>query len=289
MKKYLILGLISILSLSCLTGCLKRDIMEDINIATTIYPIEYVTNRLYGQNNKVESIYPRGANPATYKISKKQLRDFSDYDLFIYNGKSDEKEYATEMLDNNKKLKIIDAAYDLSVTYSSSDIWLNPSNILMISKNIKDELEELIVSKTVIKEIDNNYEQLKLDITVLETELKKTADSSINNTIVTGDESLEFLEKYGFNVINLTKNGKEVASNVQKATELIKNNKINYIFIMEHSNNYDIIDVLKNNYNLKLLTFNSMDNIDDQDEKDNNDYISLMNNNINLLKEETYK
>lgn len=37
--------------LSCLTGCFKQDKMENINIATTIYPIEYVTNRLYGENN----------------------------------------------------------------------------------------------------------------------------------------------------------------------------------------------------------------------------------------------
>lgn len=288
MKKYAFLLLV-IVSLSCLTGCLKRDMMEDIDIATTIYPIEYVTNRLYGQNNKVESIYPRGASTSEYKMSEKQLQDFSNYDLFIYNGKSEEKEYATKMLNKNKDLKIIDAAYDLSATYSSSDIWLNPSNILMISKNIRDELEELIISKTVIQEIDNNYEQLKLDITVLETELKKTADNSINSTIVVSDESLNFLEKYGFKVINLTKDGKEVAYNVQKATDLINRNKIQKIFIMEHSKNYDIVDTLKNNYNVELLTFNSMDNLDDQDENENNDYISLMNSNINLLKEETYK
>ena len=61
--------------LSCLTGCFKQDKMENINIATTIYPIEYVTNRLYGENNTIESIYPRSSNPTEYNITEKQLKD----------------------------------------------------------------------------------------------------------------------------------------------------------------------------------------------------------------------
>ena len=47
MKFIKILG-ITTLSL-ILTGCLfKRDTMEDIDIYTTIYPINYLTNYLYG-------------------------------------------------------------------------------------------------------------------------------------------------------------------------------------------------------------------------------------------------
>ena len=52
MKKTIITLFTITITLSCLTGCFKRDKMEDINIATTIYPIEYVTNRLYGNNSK---------------------------------------------------------------------------------------------------------------------------------------------------------------------------------------------------------------------------------------------
>ena len=40
------------------TGCFKRDDMEDISIITTVYPLEYVVNQLYGNNSVVNSIYP---------------------------------------------------------------------------------------------------------------------------------------------------------------------------------------------------------------------------------------
>ena len=68
MKKYFFI-IALILILSTLTGCIKTDKMDDINIVTTIYPIEYVTNRLYGDNSTVKSIYPINSVVNTYKIT----------------------------------------------------------------------------------------------------------------------------------------------------------------------------------------------------------------------------
>ena len=80
-----------------LTGCLKRDNMEDITIYTTNYPTEYITKRLYGEFSDVKSIYPDGVNINTYKLTDKQLEDYSNSDLFIFNGLSNEKDYVESM------------------------------------------------------------------------------------------------------------------------------------------------------------------------------------------------
>ena len=289
MKKTIIISSILIITLSCLTGCFKRDKMEDINIATTIYPIEYVTNRLYGNNSKIKSIYPRDSISNSYKITNKQLNDYSEYDLFIYNGESKEREYATTMLNNNKNLKIIDAAYGLDATYSMSDIWLNPSNILMLGQNIKNELTEYISYRYLVEEIKDQYTLLKVDITELETEIKKTADNSVYNQIIVADESLNFLEKYGFKVINLTNNGKDKENNIALAKELLNSGKLNYVFVMDHSRSYEIVNQLKEIYKAQILTFRTLDTITEKDEQNNDDYLSIMHSNIDLLKQETYK
>ena len=112
MKKKIML-LILVFGAFLLTGCIKIDEMEDVNIITTIYPIEYVTKRLYGDYSNISSIYPRSINIEEYSITKKQLKDFSENDLFIYNGESNEKDYATSMLNNNKNFvrKYIHRAY----------------------------------------------------------------------------------------------------------------------------------------------------------------------------------
>ena len=56
MKKKII---ILILGLFTLTGCkfnLNNDNMKDINIYTTIYPIRYLINSLYGDYSTIKSI-----------------------------------------------------------------------------------------------------------------------------------------------------------------------------------------------------------------------------------------
>ena len=128
-----------------ITGCFKRDTMEDINIYTTVYPIEYITERLYGDNSTIRSIYPDGVNLKEYLsqsdgLTEKQIKEYANSSLFIFNGLSDEADYVVKFFKYNKNLKIIDAAYGLDTTYSLSDVWLNPSNILMLGQNIKNEL-----------------------------------------------------------------------------------------------------------------------------------------------------
>ena len=287
MKKTSIFILIIITMLT--TGCLKRDRMENINIATSIYPIEYVTNRLYGEYSQIKSIYPRDSISSNYAMTNKQLKDFSTYDLFIYNGESNERDYATKMLNYNKKLKIIDAAYGLDTTYKSSDIWLNPSNILMIGQNIKNELKDYIVSEYIKDQIETQYNLLKVDITEIETEFKRTAENAVNNKIVVEDESLNFLKKYGYEVINLTENGKEKQNNISYAKDLYNKEKLDYIFIMEHSSHKDIVDKLKNDYSIKELKFRTLDTISEKDENNNDDNLSIMHENISKLQKETYK
>lgn len=283
--------IISIVLLSCilLTGCIKRDDMEGINIITTIYPIEYVAKRLYGENSNISSIYPRSTNIYEYEITDKQLKDFSSYDLFIYNGESNERTYATSMLNINKNLKIIDASYGLDVINADSDIWLNPSNILMIAQNIKQELSEYIDSPYIKKEIENNYELLKVDISELENELKKTADNSKYKRIISYDESLLFLEKYGFEVINLTDKNKNKDNNIELAKLLLSQNKLTYVFVTENENESNLLTELKNNYSAKIETFKIMTTITENDISNNEDYLSIMKSNISKLKEETYK
>ncbi len=287
MKKIITI-LITIIILIGTTGCIKRDKMEDINIITTIYPLEYVINRLYGESSDITSIYPRGITINEYEFTNKQFEDFSKQDLFIYNGKSDEREYATTMLNMNNDLKIIDASYGIDIINKNTDIWLNPSNILMIAQNIRNELKELITNPYIIKEINNQYDLLKVDISELDTEYKKTADNSSDKRIISSDETLKFLEKYGFTVINLTENKEIKQNNLELAKSLLKNKELEYIFICNNVSS-DTINNLTKSYNAKIINFKTAEIITEKDIENNEDYLSIMHNNIELLKQETYQ
>ena len=102
--------LLSLALVFVLSGCdIKKDNMENIKIYTTNYSIEYITKRLYGDHSTIHSIYPNGINIDNYKLTNKQITDYSDSDLYIFNGlNEEEKGYVTKMRNKNKNLKIID-------------------------------------------------------------------------------------------------------------------------------------------------------------------------------------
>ena len=159
----------------------------------------------------------------------------------------------------------------------------------MVAQNIRNELSEYINSSVVIDRINNKYDLLKVDITEFESEIKKAAESSNLPTIVVYDESLNYLNKYGFKVINLTENGKTRQSNIDLAINLYINNKISYVFVIENEKiNNDIENFIKK-YDVKKLTIRSIDNINEEDISNNDDYLSLMHYNLDLIKKETYK
>lgn len=282
---------IGLLIMTCIcliiTGCIKRDTLEDIDIYTTSYPLEYITQRLYGKHSSIHSIYPNGIINEDYVLTDKQIKDYSKGSIFIFNGVSNEKDYVIPMYNHNKNIKIIDANLSMEYNYSLEELWLDPSNFLMLAQNIKNGFNDYITSHYLKNEINENYDILKEEVSNIDAKLTMLADKSENKTIVVSNDLFEFLKKYGFNVISLEENTNLTDKKIEDVRNLINNNKISYIFLKQHDDISETIQKLIDSTKVKTLTLHSISNLDD-DEKDTYDYISLMNNNIELLKEELY-
>lgn len=270
------------------TGCLKRDTMEDITIYTSVYPIEYITNRLYGEHSTIHSIYPDGIIPEQYDLTDKQISDYSKSGLFIFNGLSNEKNYIEPMLKSNRNLKIIDASTSVEYSNGLEELWLDPSNFLMLTQNIKNGFHEYINNHYLKNNIDSNYEQLKLEISNIDARLKLMAENTDNKVIVVGNDVFKFLSKYNLTVHSLQENENLTDKMVASVKTLIEQDKISYIFLKEHEEANETIKNLIAGTNVQLVELRTISNITEQERTSKKDYISLMNENIELLKNELY-
>lgn len=288
MKK-LKLFIIPLLIIVCTTGCFKKDNLEGIEIVTTAYPYEYVTTMLYGDYSLVTSVYPDGTDISSYKISKKMLQDFSKKELFIYNSLNNDKDLAKDLLNYNKDMLIIDATSGMETTYGEEELWLNPSNLLMISQNIKNGLTEYISNSYLKKQIETNYEKLKVSLSELDAEIKLTAENATRKTIIVNNDSLKYLEKYGFTVISLDDTNNAISDKtVDEIKAKITNGEINHLFILDKTTNSDAFNKIIADTGINTLTFKKLDNITDTERDNKEDYTTLMNYNIELLKSELY-
>lgn len=271
------------------TGCsIKRDNLEDINICTTIYPTEYITNRLYGKHSNIYSIYPDGTNARDYTLTNKQIKDYSDASIFIFNGLSKEKDYIIPLFKNNKNIKIIDTTLSMEYNNEIEELWMDPSNFLMLSQNIRTGLKEYINNHYLQNEIDENYENLKIDISNIEANLRIVAQSSNNPTIIVSSDLYKFLEKYGFNVISLEENDNLTDKIINTAEVLLSNNSNSYIFTLQNEEESKTIKDIVASTDATVIPLHSLSNITENERNSKKDYITLMNENIELLKNELY-
>ena len=289
MKKLKIFSLIIIMIFVSLlsSGC-TSDNMENINILVTNYPNEFITQKLYGTHSTVSSIYPDGVDINEYVISAKQKKDFSNYDLFIYNGLIEkERNLAVDLLELNPDLKIIDTAYVLETDYSPEELWLNPSSLLMMAQNVRIGLEEYISSNVLKTEIDEAYDNLKVELSELDAKYRIDVDNTNNKIIVVANSALKYLEKFGLEVYCVDSDATDkTISNVQ---DLINNKKVDYVYsFVEEDLNDKVKKLVDSNDNFTVIELHRLDNMTDDERKNKETYLTIMDNNLDLIKKEIY-
>jgi zinc transport system substrate-binding protein len=261
--------------------------MEDITIYTTVYPIEYVVNRIYGTHAVINSIYPNGIDVDNYEVTDTLITEYSSTNLFIFNGLSNEQSYVKPMLSKNKNLKIIDVTSSMDYDYAMEDLWLDPTNLLTIANNIKKGFNEYISSSYLKDEIDSNYEQLKIDLTNLDSKYRQAGNNASKPYLIVSNDAFKYLEKYGITVISLQENDNLSTKIINDAKSLISEGKISYIFLEKNEQASDTVNDVISGTNVEILYLNTLSNLTDE-ERITYDYMSMMTENLNTLKEQLY-
>ncbi|EFV77071.1 hypothetical protein HMPREF1013_02690 [Bacillus sp. 2_A_57_CT2] len=122
-KKFLvfILGLILVLS-GCSDDKPEENSSNKTTVYTTVYPLQYFTERIGGDALEVETIYPPGSDEHTFEPSQKDMMKLADSDLFIFIGLGLEGfvEKAKETL-KNEKVKMVAAGENIEFVHSDEN------------------------------------------------------------------------------------------------------------------------------------------------------------------------
>ena len=187
------------------------------------------------------------------------------------------------MINYNSKLKVIDVSTGMDYNNSVVELWINPYNYLMMAENIKNGLSEYINNPYLVEEINKNYDSLKLDISKIDADLTESIKNAKYNTIVVDSDMFKFLEKYGLNVISLVKNDNYSLNTLVEIKKLIVENRIKYIYSTSDNNE------LAKQIGGELITINDMYSVDGRINNTNDNYLTIMKNNISLIEKELYK
>lgn len=285
MKKFFVI----LLGVLLISGCSFNESSENLTIYSTYYPIEFATSYMYKDYSTISSIYPSGADIESYSLTDKQKDIYSKGDLFVYAGVTKEVDLAVKFLNTNSELRIIDATKGLNYNIGVEELWLDPSNYLMIARNIKSTLLDYEKNVYNQNKIQTLYDDLKIKISELDVDLTMMGKNAARKSLLVTDDAFNFLSKYNIEVISLDPNNKNLTKAYNDARKYISEGSIKYVFTMGDTQLSDEVENFISSYQLEKLAIDPMYTLSDDQRRDNIDYLKVMESNISKFKTELFR
>lgn len=222
--------------------------------------------------NYTHSIEELWLNPYNYlmmaKNTKTSLNEYIN-DPYLnkqINEKYEQLQYELSKLDANYKETLKNAKYTTIVTDNSLFKFLEKYNIEVIC------LEENI--KTISIKDGDSLSNISKEYNVSISDIL-----TYNNKL---DETLKIGEILKIPVKTIE------TSNINKVKKLISEKNIKYIYSNNKESNNTVKELIKE-HNLELIYINTMYSINGDVTNTNENYLTIMNNNLDLFKKELYK
>ena len=309
------LFLVSVLALFLVSGCEEKN----PSIATTVYPVQYLVERIGGDDVTVSNITENTMiQRAQIKSSFQDILKDSDA-LFYIGGLEpymdlyvdDIRDTGVDMVDLATKSAIYKFERYTSTTidgitagtegpyyegeeFANLDtydadpmLWMDPVAMTSMASDIRDYLVQKYPQYKDI--FDENYDALELDLARLEADFQAIPDGKMNISFVSMTPSFGNWQKsYGIKVypVTLSKYGALPTSDQLAAMKKrIKSDHVRYIAIEQNLSEdmeklqQQLIDELA----LIPVNLNNLSSISGEDKKASKDYLTIMYDNLKAL------
>jgi zinc transport system substrate-binding protein len=310
MKKFiLILSIFLPLSLflsACSTNKDQTHTKKDqLTIYTTVFPLQYFTERIGGKFADVKTIYPPGADEHTFEPSQKDMMNLADSDLFFYIGLGLEGfvEKAKGTL-KNENVTLVPAADKLQLPKDvhtdeededghddhhhgdvNPHVWLDPLYSKEMAAVIRDQLVKKMPEN---KELFNeNYQKLALELDELNAQYEQSITNAKHKKMIVTHAAFGYWEhRYGIEQISisgLSTTNEPTQKELEKIISVADHEGLHYI-LFEQNVQSKLGKVVQKEINAKPLPIHNLAVLSKDDIKNKETYFSLMNKNLETLK-----
>ena len=325
MKKIIIAVLCMLLTAGALAGCGEKNKSEknaDLSIVATIFPGYDWVREIMGdeaENADITMLMDNGTDLHSYQPTADDISKISKCDLFIYaGGESDEWVKDALKQAENKDMKVInmiemlgdsvkteevvegmesehDHDHDEDGDHHDSDqdehTWLSLKNAEMICEAIENDLSSLDPeNKDIYKK---NSEEYISKLSELDSKYQKTVDDAARKTVLFGDRfPFRYLtDDYGMDYyaafVGCSAETEASFKTVKFLAEKVDELDLPCVMTIEGSDHKIAETIIRNtaDKDQKVLTMDSMQAVTASDLKDGKTYLSVMEKNLEALKE----
>jgi zinc transport system substrate-binding protein len=317
------LSILSVIILLLLTACgnkeqaiakVETEGSEDsLSIYTTVYPLQYFTERIGMDAVDVQSIYPPGADEHIFDPTQKDMMTLANSDIFFYIGLGLEGfvENAEKTM-KGEHVKMVAVAENIheeslgdghdhdhheedeeshgegheSHGHGEFDphVWISPMLSIELATTIKDSLIEASPENKDV--FEKNFEGLKDDLLELDQKFKDMAADAQTKTFFVSHAAFGYIaDTYGFEqvaVAGLNSQSEPSQKQLASLVEYAKSHGVKYI-LFEQNVSSKLTDVIRKEIGAESLMLHNLGVLTAEDLDSNEDYLSLMRYNIETL------
>ena len=328
MKKLvsIFLSTVIICSLFSISGCGKTEKVQNsdgkISIVTTIFPYYDFVRQLAGDKADVRLLLSPGSDPHSYEPTPSDIVAIENCDIFIYNG-GESDEWVDGVLSSieNKNVKVMKMMEYVTLRHEQSmdhnhehaehedmddndeghdheegeeydeHIWTSIRNAERMSASIADVLI------SVDSKNSDYYNEKKADyissLDSLDKKFTEVANNKKRDTLVFGDRFpfLYFVSDYdlGYECAfpGCSHETEPSTAVVSHLIDFTRENNIPVVFYLKLSSG-KIAQIISEDSSAKTMQFSSCHNVTKEDFENGATYISVMEQNLEALKEALY-
>ena len=311
MKNLIKILLCAILSVSLFAGCSERSPSSQsdgrLQIVSTIFPSYDFARAIAGENADVSILLAPGVESHSYEPTPQDIIRIQNCDLFLYTGGEsdtwvddllasfDEPVNTVKMMDcvevyEEELLEGMQTEESTGTQETEYDehVWTSPKNAVLISRAIEKNLCDIDPENAA--SYQENASAYIAQLEMLHQNFRDFFAGVSNKTMVFGDRFpfRYFAEEYGLDCFaafpGCSSETEPSVATIAFLTDKVKSENITTVFYIEFSN-HQVADSIAEAAGAKTALFHSCHNVSEQEQRDGATYLSLMEQNLNTLKE----
>lgn len=294
-----------------LSGCGQKKEANDggkLNVMASFYPMYDFAVKIGGDKINVKNMVPAGTEPHDWEPATKDITGLEKADVFVYSGAGMEH-WAEDVLKTlkNKNLTAVEASSGITLmkgheheegeSKEAADeehehgefdphVWLSPVNAKKEMENIKDAFVKADPANEAYYQA--NYETYASKFDELDKKYKDTLSPLPNKSVVVAHEAFGYLcNAYGLTqmgIEGLTPDSEPDPARMAQVIDFVKENKVKTIFF-EDLVSPKVAETIAKETGAKTEVLNPLEGLTDEQLKNGDDYFTVMEKNLTVLKE----
>ncbi|MBQ3574756.1 MAG: zinc ABC transporter substrate-binding protein [Clostridia bacterium] len=274
---------------------------EKLKIVCTSFPCYDFARAVTGGKAEIRMLIKPGSEVHSFEPAPSDVLSIAEADLFVYvGGESDV--WVDDILesfgdDGPKTLRLFECIEAIEAEHGHEDghhheydehIWTSPVNACLMIEAISAALCEIDPENADV--YADNAVKYADDVRQIDAEIRSIAENSARNELVFADRFpfLYFAEEYGFEYTaafpSCAAESEPSAKTIAMLIDKVVSEDIPVVYVLELSS-AKVAHTIAEESGAQIRTFHSVQNVSEQEFRGGETYVSLMNKNIEVLKE----